>query len=213
MELLIVSAIQVLREGVPSTLAILKTKSQIKERLEDYRIVKCSPGEKILNVQRQHPVAIAITLAIHLLITFLVLLILFLVYINAANFNTPFSSRIVISFITLSVICASLLLATYNFLFWYYRFYIITNKCIIHRHSFRIGGEYTETVYGEKMHVQDIDRVSTNFFYYLLRIQDVYVYFHRLEREEPFIFESPNDAQKIDDIIQGLANKSRNGDL
>ena len=54
------------------------------------------------------------------------------------------------------------------------------------------------------MHVQEIDRKPRNIFYDFLKIYDVYVYFHKLEKEEPFIFRNPQNSQKIEDVIEDL---------
>lgn len=58
------------------------------------------------------------------------------------------------------------------------------------------------------MHVQDVTRKATNTIYDYFKIQDVYVYFHKLERERPFIFKTPENAQQIDDLIQSLVIQS-----
>lgn len=182
-----------------------------KRRLEDFPIVKYAPGEKILNAQRQHSITFILPFIYQAISAIFVLLLVFFFSFYVKNINLNFSSIVVTSYVVLVVVCTFSLFATFNFLSWFFRFYIITNKAIIHRHCFRIGGEYSETVYADKMHVQDVDRVAINVVYDYLKIQDVYVYFHKLEREEPFVFRTPANAQKIDDLIQGLIIESRNG--
>lgn len=93
---------------------------------------------------------------------------------------------------------------------WYYQFYIITNKAIVHRDSFRITGLHTEAVFENKLHIQDIERRTQNVIYDFLRIEDVYVYFHKLEREEPFIFKAPGNAQQIEDLLQRISIQGNN---
>jgi len=181
--------------------------SQNKKRLEQYPVVKCAPGEEILLVQRRHRFSLICSIVIETLgiivASFILLSLIPLknfIPLSLYNFTTAL-------YMILTILSVYVLFELYEFLVWYYQFYIITNKAIIHRYFFRINGEYSETVYGDKMHVQDVDRVSKNFFYDYLKIQDVYVQFHKLEREEPFIFKTPKNAQAIDDIIQSLVNQ------
>ena len=203
----------ILKEGIPSFLSTLQQKSTAKKRkrLKDYEIVKCVPGEKILTVQRQHPIILLAQIASQtfLALAFIATTFFFLSYFHILNVS--FLNYTLVSYIILAVASSFLLFTTYSFFSWYYRFYIITNKAILHRYSFRIGGEYSETVYADKMHVQDIDRISSNLLYDILRIQDVYVQFQTLEREKPFVFVAPENAQEIDDLIQKLIIESRNG--
>lgn len=200
----------VLKEGIPSILYVLrKGTDERKKRLEDCEIVKCAPGEKVVNAQRQHPITFLGPLIAQLGIAIFILLVAYFFYIFYDTPTLYFYSRPILMFMILTVIATLLLFEIFNFLSWYYQFYVITNKAIVHRRSFRIGGEYSEEVYAEEMHVQEVVTMNTNPLYDFLKIQDVYVYFHKLEREEPFIFRMPEDAQIIDDIIQGLIVESR----
>lgn len=179
------------------------------KRLEECPIIKCAPDEKILCVQRQHPITLIVPMLMPVLIALFVLSSLFFVpiffpqMIPFALYNTTLPA-----YIMATTIVIVLVVETFNFMNWYYQFYVITNKAIIHRHCFRIGGEYSEVVFGEKMHVQDMVRIPQNVIYDFLKIQDVYVYFHKLEREEPFIFKTPEDAQIIEDLIQDLVTQA-----
>ncbi|GEM_PF-1896022 len=178
-----------------------------KKELKEYPIIKCAAGEKILCVQRQHPITLIAPLVLPIIIFSLALLsLVFLTLLLPQTF--PLLTPTLTLYITLTMFSLLLLIETFTFMTWYYQFYIITNKAIVHRYSFRIASAYSEAVFGEKMHVQDIVRNPPNLLYDFLKIQDVYVYFHKLEREEPFIFKTPEDAQKIEDIIQDLITQT-----
>ena len=180
-----------------------------KKRLEDFPIVKCMLGEKILCVQRQHLIKLIAPLVLRIIVA---LSILFsLVFISPLIQQIlPFAlnNSALIAYIILTILSAFFVIEIYSFMTWYYHFYIITNKAIVHRHSFRIGGPYSEIVYGDKMHIQDITRSSSNVIYDFLKIQDIYVYFHEIERKEPFILQTPSDAQAIEDTLDLLQDNS-----
>ena len=178
------------------------------KRLEDFPVVKCAPGEKILLVQRRHKISLIDSMFIETLIIIAALFAIFSPIIFKDFISLSFYNITLALYIAAVIISMFLLRAIHNFLAWYYQLYIVTNRAIIHRLFFRIVGEYSETVYGDKMHVQNVDRKATNTIYDYLRIQDVYVYFHKLEREEPFVFKTPENAQKVDDLIQSLVTQS-----
>ena len=73
-----------------------------------------------------------------------------------------------------------------------------------------MAGFYSESVMLNQMHQQRMERDSPNLIYDFLKIQDLYVYFHKLEREEPFVFKTPDDAQVLEDLLQGLIIKPDN---
>lgn len=175
------------------------------KKLEDYPVVKCVEGEKIISVQRKHPIILVGHL---LLLSFTVLTIPFafsLIFLTYKDFLQPvIFSQVLIAYGILTLVTIFMIIAIYLFLSWYYHFYVITNKTLVDRYSFRIGGQYSEVIFGDKMHVQEIDRKPRNIFYDFLKIYDVYVYFHKLEKEEPFIFRNPQNSQKIEDVIEGL---------
>ena len=178
--------------------------------LKEFSIIRCADGEKILCVQRQHPIAFITSIVLQIIAALFTLVSL--IYIlgllgETTAFTLPNST--LIGYLTFVIISTLLITETFTFLSWYFEFYVITNKQIVHRYSFRIFGSYTESVYGEKMHIQEIERRSSNLIYDFLKIQDVYVYFHKLERENPFIFKTPEDAQVVDDVLQDLIVSSK----
>lgn len=73
-----------------------------------------------------------------------------------------------------------------------------------------MAGFYSESVMLNQMHEQRMERDSPNLIYDFLKIQDLYIFFHKLEREEPFIFKTPEDAQLLEDLLQELIIKPNN---
>lgn len=187
---------------------LFDTKGKEKKCLENLPIIRCAVGEKILCVQRHHPIVLIAPMLLPIMSALIVLsALIFIPRFLPETLPFSFNNPLLITYIILTITSMLFVIETYNFMNWYYDFYIITNKQIVHRRCFRIVGVYSESVYGEKMHVQDILRVPPNLLYDFLKIQDVYVYFHKLERDEPFIFETPENAQEIDDLIQDLATQ------
>lgn len=177
----------------------------LKKRLEDFPIVKCVLGEKILCVQRQHLIKLIAPLALRIIVL-LSILFPFVFISSAMQLTLPFAlnNSILTAYIIFTVLSAFFVIEIFSFMTWYYHFYVITNKAIVHRHCFRIGGPYSEEVYGDKMHIQDVTRSSSNVIYDYLKIQDIYIYFHEIERKEPFILKAPSDAQAIEDLLDLL---------
>lgn len=174
-------------------------------QLENYPVIKCADGEKIICVQRQHPISL-INSSIFLVVILLTLISILVLLYSVSDYSfLILNNPIFIIYVSLALVCSFMVLEIHIFLHWYYHLYIITNRALIDRFSFRLSGPYSEVVFGEKLHVQEIIRKPINIFYDFLGIQDVYVYFHQLEKEEPFIFRTPKNAQQIEDIIDNLA--------
>jgi|SRR3989344_6479246 len=178
--------------------------------LESYPIVKCIDDEKIICVQRQHLIIFINKLIFSIFAALMFPVILLYVAYSIPQITSLTQANPVLFFDTLfTSLAIFLVLVIFLFLSWYYHFYIITSKAIIDRYSFRIMGPYSEVVFGDKMHVQEIIRRPTNMIYDFLKVHDVYVYFHKLEKEEPFIFLSPQNSQQIEDTIEDLISKSK----
>lgn len=179
------------------------------KRLEDYPIIRCAPGEKILCVQRHHPIMLIIPMTLSVISLFLILsLLVFLSYFLPGILTSYLLNAASFASIVFILICTLFSIEIFMFLNWYYQFYIVTNKAIVERHAFRIGGLYSEAVMLDQIHQQELLRKSQNIIFDFLKIQDVYVYFNKLEREEPFIFETPQDAQEIEDLLQNVTIQS-----
>lgn len=177
-----------------------------KKKLEDYEVIKPGTGEKILCVQRRHKIALIKSIFQQIFIVLsLLVLIFFISHFLQQTFFINFEGWIIITYLMLSFISIFSVVMIYIFMSWYYEFYIITNRSILHRYCFRIAGPFSEIVYGERMHVREINRIPPNLICDFLKIEDVYVHFQKVERDEPFIFSIPENAQMIEDILHDLA--------
>ena len=184
------------------------TQKQKAGRLEDIPLIKCSPGEKVICVQRRHKIALIGPLLFPIIgILILLFIFMFTVQILPEGATIFFLNPTILIYVIMLSASLILLLETFNFMTWYYQFYIITNRALLHRHFFTIGGFYSDVVFLDEIHQQEIIREPPNFIYDFLKVQDVYVYFHKLEREEPFIFQAPSNAQEIEDLLQDLTIK------
>lgn len=105
--------------------------------------------------------------------------------------------------IFLVVICFLTTFGIFSYLYWYYQFYIITNKYIVYRHFFRIGGHHTEEVNLETSPEREIQRSTSNFIFSLLDIEDVVVSFQRPGLGE-FEFTAPENPQAIEDTLEKI---------
>lgn len=174
----------------------------------DYLAKNATADEKLLEVQRQHFIVILFKLAfiIFLSIAIALAVILILQHKDSSYLNfIPFLSPRLYVGMCLILLSVSSTIGTYTFMRWYYQFYIITTKRVIHVHFFRIKGFYQEEIFFEKVTEKEIDRSAPNILYDLLGIEDVYMYMATFERAEPFIFRTPQNAQKIEDILENLA--------
>lgn len=184
-----------LSEGI---LFDLSSSKPIKNRNSHFsNIVKLHSKEKICEVQRQHIVALLIPAS--LIIVGGIILILLPLILNTQKI-IPFSSLIIVYFFLFVGSLVPVLL-TFVFMFWYYQFYIITTRCIMHRHFFRLGGYYSEEVFLETSPEREIIREASNYLFGLLDIEDVIVYFQRPGLEN-FTFKMPENPQKIEDSLE-----------
>lgn len=179
-----------------------KTSPQKKKQiLEDFGLIHPLAGEKVLCVQRQHIIALIFPMLFPLLGLILLLTLLFF---SQKLFFFSFFNSLYIFYLVLTAVAAILIFETFIFMRWYYQFYIITNRCIMHIHFFRLGGYHIDEVFLERIKEQEIDRKAPNLLLDLFDIEDVYVYFPHLEREAPFIFNMPSNPKKIEDILKEL---------
>ena len=173
---------------------------------EKLDLLKLNPSEKIVAVQRQHWTSLILPLGIPLFI--LVLLVCLSIFLSLQKFFvvSPLLSLFLFhSF--LFVVGASLVYETYIFLFWYYQFYIITNKRIVHRRHFTLGGRHIDEVFLDATPIKEIIREASNPLFDLIHLEDVYIYFQRLERPEPFIFRKPEEPRVVENIMERAAVK------
>ncbi|MBI4091960.1 MAG: hypothetical protein HY427_02030 [Candidatus Levybacteria bacterium] len=184
------------------------TQDKKARRLEDIPLIRFSPGEKVVCVQRRHKIVLIGPLLLPIIGAFMLLFAsMFIIQILPPEATASFLNPTIFAYIIILSTSLVLLLEAFNFMTWYYQFYIITNRALLHRHFFTIGGFYSDVVFLDEVHQQQITRHPPNFICDFLKVQDVNVYFHKLEREEPFIFQTPSNAQEIEDLLQDLTIK------
>ena len=77
-------------------------------------------------------------------------------------------------------------------------------------HFFRVGGFHLDEVFHDQTNPLEIDRHPQNFLLDLFGIEDLYVYFHRLERPEPFVFKTPANHLRIGELLESHCLRERN---
>jgi|SRR3989344_3649590 len=190
-----------LKEGAIFSLSpnnkLQQSKNIKSKKLEETINIKMYGQEKVIEVQRQHPIVLLVPSLIILLLILISISPFFLLPLQTL-FKIP--NIILIEFF-LIMIGLILIFSTYAFMYWYYQFYVITDKCLFHRHFFRVGGYYSEEVFLETSPERDIKREAPNVFYSLLNIDDVTVLFQR-PGLEVFVFKAPENAQGIEDALE-----------
>lgn len=171
---------------------------------KNLNLLNLSPDEKIVCVQRQSWHTVAFALIVPTAVTLIALAVI--IFANIQHV-LPLNSIVkTILFNTLLfVLGVSLVFTTYVFLFWYYQFYIITNKRIVHRRHFTLGGRHMDEVFIDATPIREIVRMAPNPFFDLLHLEDVYVHFQRLERPDPFIFKTPMEPRVVERIMERAA--------
>lgn len=177
-----------------------RSSKKIRKKYLLRNLIKLYRGEKIVEAQRQHkivlilPIFAASTIGIVASVGMIVLL-------YQQFLEIPF---LIIVNLFLTLISFLLVYATYTFMYWYYQFYIITTRCIMHKHFFRIAGYDVEEIFLETSPEREITRYSSNPIYGLFDIEDIYVYFQR-PGIEIFTFKTPENAQKIEDCLKEVS--------
>ncbi len=152
------------------------------------------PEEHILNVQRQHPIALGTLFVTH----FLLVVIVFSSVIPLILFKLlPVSSEILIS-LALFFISVLALIGTYTCMKWYFTFYIVTTKRIIICQFFKVIGTYYQELLLYRRAEQETKRVTANILYDLLDIEDIYITVHTEDIPEPFVFKTPQHPGQIE---------------
>lgn len=194
---------EVLRKKLSSTLKegiIAKlSPSSSTESHETSQIphIRLAGGERIIESQRQHWIVLLFPLAV----IFSILAISFALFGFLLYQNLIEIPLIILLDFALLIIAFLFTYAIFSFMYWYYQFYIITNKCVFHRHFFRLGGYYSEEVFLETSPEREIVRQSPNPIFGFLELDDIYVYFQR-PGLEIFVFRLPRDAQRIEDALE-----------
>lgn len=168
-------------------------------------IIRLFANEKLLTVQRQHWIVLFVPFFAQAITLIAVGVGVGLVFF----YQLPWIFPTITIYLALLVICFLSMIGTFTFMDWYYQFYIITNKRVVHTRFFRVGGYYSEEILLDSSLEREVDRRSSNFIYDLLEIADVYIYFQRFDRPEPFTFKTPQDAQLIENILDEVLVKQK----
>lgn len=193
-----------LREGVyeyiiPSTQKTINPVN-ISTKSSSPNLIKLYPDERILEVQRQHIVALLQSFTPAFIIFVLGIISSFLVYQQ-----TIFTVGDTIAFcLLLTTLSLSATLLLYSYMSWYFQFYIITNKCLIHKHFFRMSGYNIEEVFLTSTTEREIKRNASNMIFSLLGIEDITVSFQKLGLEE-FYFRLPENPQRVEDALEKIS--------
>ena len=173
---------------------------------EKLDLLKLSVGERIICVQRQHWTILVFPLLFALFVLILVSGASILLFAQKLIVIPPLGNAFLLH-LFLFILGGVIVFETYTYLFWFYQFYIITNKRIAHRRHFTFGGRHIDEVFLEATPVKEIIRDAQNPLFDMLQLEDVYIYFQRLERPDPFIFKKPEDAREIETIMEKAAVK------
>lgn len=155
------------------------------------------PEEQVLNVQRQHPIALAMLFITHtLLIAFVFITLTFLfIFKLLPNFWEVF---VYMSLLFLSLLA---IVGTYTSMKWYFTFYIVTNKRLIIRQYFKVVGTYYQELLLQNRVELETKRITLNIIYDFLDIEDIYVTIHTEDIPEPFSFKTPHHPEQIEKAL------------
>lgn len=162
--------------------------------------IQLFPHEEILYVRREHIIVLLFPAVTFLLIAFLTISFV-LAAVRFQYIQDPFY-LILMLLLSLALLCLLSTFAVYIFMRWFYQFYIITGRRLIHIHYFRIGGFHLDEVFYLQTKPTEIERHPQNFLLDFLGIEDVFVHFKNLERTIPFIFQTPPDPDKIERLLE-----------
>lgn len=163
--------------------------------------IELFPNEEAFYVQREHVIVLFFPAVAIFLVTFLTI-----GFVLAAFYFQYIQDLFYLILMLLSALVLLSALSTYavyTFMQWFYQFYIITSKRLIHIHYFRIGGFHLDEVFYIQTRPLEIGRHPQNFLLDFLGIEDIFVHFKNLERTVPFIFQMPPDPDKIEQLLEG----------
>lgn len=171
----------------------------------DYRYLQLRllNKEKILYAERKHVISLISALLLHPLIMLIIFVLTLFLLRQHLYREIP-----VISFdLFLCILCVLAVLGTYLFMDWYYDFYVITNQRLIKVHYFHTVGTHYDEVFHHSDAETEVTLVTNNLLYDLLNIEDVQVRFRSLARVEPFVFQTPYDSKKLEEILEQISTE------
>ncbi len=167
--------------------------------------IRLFDNEEILEVQRQH--IITLLTPFFIVGVFLISGISLLFSFFNSKYSFEFSYFPSALLFTAAFISFIQIFIIYTFMSWFYQFYIITSKRLIHVCFFRVGGFHLDEVFHHQTKPLEIDRHPQNFILDLLGIEDLYIYFQRFERPEPFVFKTPKDHIRLGELLENHSLK------
>jgi hypothetical protein len=168
--------------------------------LQEKLNIKILASETIYTIQRKHLVTVVLPLVSSVLMTiFFIVILMILSRLHSAT-NTLFSVDIV--FLLLSFLAV---FNMFTFANWFFEFYIITDKRILHIHFFKSQGEHFEEIFIAAGIEIKISRTANNLLYNILNVEDVNIEFRREYRQKQFIIQKPARPKEIEDILDTIA--------
>jgi hypothetical protein len=161
--------------------------------------MKLLPGEKIYTIQRKHPISMILPLAAGVAIIAMLI----------ATFTIIFWFYPVVSplfFIDVMLLILSLLIVFIisSIMYWFYQFYVITNKRILHIHFFQIQGKLSDEMFFTANTKIKVSRAASNLIYNILNLEDISIEFRRDVHKEPFIIQAPSHPREIEEILDNI---------
>jgi hypothetical protein len=162
--------------------------------------IKLLSNEKIYTIQRKHFILIAFPLASYALIA-IICIVAFIIISRIFPTINP------LSFIDVALLLLSFLVVFDMFIImnWFYQFYVVTNKRILHIHFFKTQGKHFEEVFVAAGTEIKISRVASNLIYGIFNVEDIYIEFRQQDREAPFIIRTPDHPEKLEQILDEIA--------
>ncbi|HEY4033761.1 MAG TPA: hypothetical protein VGL94_07355 [Ktedonobacteraceae bacterium] len=162
--------------------------------------MKLLRGEKIYTIQRKHPVSMILPLAAGVAI----------IAMLVVTFTIMFWLYPVVSplfFINVMLLMLSLLIVFVmsSVMYWFYQFYVITNKRIQHFHFFQVQGKLSVEMFFTANTKIKVSRAATNLIYSILNVEDIAIEFRHDIHKEPFIIRAPNYPREIEEILDKLS--------
>src|SRR2546430_3028340 len=157
--------------------------------------IKLLSGEKIYTIQRKHPISVVVPLASYILI-----MTIFISTFIIISRSYPAISPLFFIDAVLLLLSFLVVFAMFAMMNWFYQFYVVTNKRILHIHFFKTQGEHFEEVFVAVGTEIKISRVARNLLYGILNVEDIYIEFRREDRQEPFVIRAPDRPKEFEEI-------------
>jgi len=161
--------------------------------------IKLLSGERIYTIQRKHVISIVFPLASYILIMTILIIVSIIARLFLVISPLFFIDTVLL---LLSFLAVFAMFISVN---WFYQFYVVTNKRILHIHFFETQREHFEEVFVAAEIEIKISRVANNFIYNILNVEDIYIEFRREYRQEPFIIRIPNRPKEFEEILDEIA--------